>query len=57
MRVECAWCGKHKGDVEPLEDTSVSHGICPECREEVFGKFKELRKKERQDEEVASERR
>jgi hypothetical protein len=31
MKVECAWCKKDLGSKEPLEDRSVSHGICPEC--------------------------
>ena len=53
MRVECAWCGKHKGDVEPLEDESVTHGICQGCREQVFGAFREKRLKAKQDKEVS----
>lgn len=33
MLVVCAWCGKDLGTKEPLSDTSVTHGICPECLE------------------------
>jgi len=38
--VICAWCLKEgkpglMGEMEPLDDPSVSHGICPVHREEV----------------------
>lgn len=31
MKRICAWCGKGLGEVEPLDDSSVTHGICPDC--------------------------
>ncbi len=31
MKVVCAWCGKDMGEKEPLDDPSVTHGICQEC--------------------------
>lgn len=31
MNIVCAWCGKHLGEKEPLEDKSTSHTICDEC--------------------------
>ena len=34
----CAWCGKAMGEREPMEDKSITHGICPECYEKVTGK-------------------
>ncbi len=39
--VKCAWCGKYLGEKEPYEDKSVTHGICPECREKYFPKKKD----------------
>lgn len=39
MRRICAWCGKDLGDtpVPPAPDcpSDVSHGICPECRDQL----------------------
>ncbi|HSD26843.1 MAG TPA: hypothetical protein VLL75_06030 [Vicinamibacteria bacterium] len=29
----CAWCQRYLGSKEPLEDPSVSHGICNDCME------------------------
>ena len=40
MRVTCAWCGKDLGEKPPLEDKSITHGMCRECLE------KELKKAE-----------
>ena len=31
MRRVCAWCKKDMGEKPPLEDKSITHGICPEC--------------------------
>lgn len=28
---QCAWCLKMLGEVEPLSDKSVTHGICEAC--------------------------
>jgi hypothetical protein len=33
MVTVCAWCERYLGSVEPLKDTAISHGICPECVE------------------------
>ena len=41
MIVKCAWCGKTIGEKEPLEDKSVTHGICPECVKKYFPEKKE----------------
>ena len=38
MRIVCAWCGKEMGQKEPLEDTGVTHAICPECFLKQTGK-------------------
>jgi hypothetical protein len=36
MRVQCAWCKKFEKDKPPYDDDSISHGICPACREKYF---------------------
>jgi hypothetical protein len=36
LRVYCAWCGAFKGEKEPLENKTETHGICQKCyRREV----------------------
>ena len=35
MKVICAWCKKPMGEKEPLDNTNISHGICPDCFAEV----------------------
>lgn len=43
MRVKCAWCDLDMGVKEPVEDNSVSHGICPKCFEVVMLEIEEIR--------------
>jgi len=31
----CAWCNKEIGSKEPLEDNSITHTICEECRKRI----------------------
>ena len=31
MKRVCAWCGKDMGEKEPIEDSSITHGICEVC--------------------------
>jgi len=31
MIVVCAWCGKRLSEKPPLDDKSVTHGICAKC--------------------------
>ena len=33
----CAWCDTKMGEKAPLDDVSVSHGICPPCAKRHFG--------------------
>lgn len=33
MIVICAWCRETLGEKQPLEDKSVSHGICKACEQ------------------------
>jgi len=35
MKRICAWCNKDMGEKEPLEDESVTHGMCMECLRRV----------------------
>jgi len=35
MIIICAWCGKRLGEKPPLEDKSVTHGICTKCAKEL----------------------
>ena len=37
MKVVCAWCGKDMREKEPLEDKSITHGMCEECYEKMTG--------------------
>ena len=36
MKSICAWCKKELREFEPLEDKTVSHGICPECEKKAL---------------------
>lgn len=31
MKIICAWCRQVIGEKEPLEDDTVTHGICADC--------------------------
>jgi hypothetical protein len=33
MVTVCAWCQKYMGSMEPMQDATISHGICRECVE------------------------
>jgi len=44
----CAWCKKVKAEeIEPLDDKSVTHGICEECLAKENAKLDELKKHRR----------
>ncbi len=32
----CAWCRRFLGEKPPYEDTSETHGICPDCVKKYF---------------------
>lgn len=38
---QCGWCKEYMGEKEPLEDRSITTGICDPCREEYLAKKKE----------------
>ena len=37
MKRSCAWCGKHMGKKEPLNDNGNTYGICVQCMLKYFG--------------------
>ena len=39
MKVVCAWCNKEVREVQPFDDTDITHGICQECFDEVEAEF------------------
>lgn len=38
---QCAWCLKMLGEVAPLKNTSVTHGICKECEKKMMKQYTE----------------
>jgi len=54
MRVECAWCGKYLYMSKCVKPGLVSHGICPECKDELLAESVEYQAvKGRENESVA----
>ena len=43
MKIVCSWCHKQIKEVEPLEDLTISHGICLVCAEKVREDLKKLK--------------
>lgn len=52
MKRVCAWCGKDMGEIEPLDDDSITHGICDDCLLRNFPHIYELVYGDRTPEEV-----
>jgi hypothetical protein len=46
MKRVCADCKKYLGEKEPLEDKSVTHGLCDECIEKVKKQFAALNERQ-----------
>lgn len=42
MLVQCAWCQKSMGEIEPRESSAVSHGICPTCLKKQMAEAKKV---------------
>lgn len=42
---QCAWCLKMMGEVAPLQDKRITHGMCEECNVQVLKKMAEKVKK------------
>ena len=36
MIILCAWCQKNLGEKEPLDDQSITHGMCQDCYDKFF---------------------
>lgn len=34
--IRCGWCGKDMGKKQPMEDESITHGICEDCLAELM---------------------
>lgn len=43
----CCYCLSYIGEKEPLEDKSLTHGICEKCLEVELNKRKEVKQDER----------
>lgn len=41
MKKICSWCKKRLPDVEPLEDETISHGMCEDCGKGFVEQIKE----------------
>ena len=50
---QCAWCNKNMGEVEPLEDKRITHGICPDCYETIMQPQLEEAREERDDDTIS----
>jgi hypothetical protein len=40
MFTVCAWCKKDLGEKPPLDDKSITHGMCKECFDKEMEKIK-----------------
>ena len=36
MKVICSWCKKELEEKESLDDDSISHGCCSDCKEGIL---------------------
>lgn len=39
MILMCAWCGEVLGEKEPLDDKSLTHGICKPCADALKAEY------------------
>lgn len=42
---QCAWCQLLMGEVAPLSDKAVTHGICKNCEKKLMKEAAEVHKK------------
>lgn len=40
---QCAWCKKILGEIAPLRDLSVTHGMCEKCERELLKDVKAMK--------------
>lgn len=45
MIVVCAWCKKWLEEIEPLDDESLTHGICKDCQRKQLAEVEKMRRK------------
>lgn len=38
----CSYCKAYMGEKEPIDDTRVTHSICPECHKKVMDEIEEV---------------
>jgi len=43
---QCAWCLILMGEVAPLSDTSITHGMCEECQKEMRRQIEKMKAKD-----------
>lgn len=41
---QCGWCKILMGEVAPLKDKSITHGICNKCNKEIMKKIEQMEK-------------
>lgn len=41
---QCAWCKAMMGEIAPISDTRVTHGICKKCEEKMRKELTKLEK-------------
>lgn len=46
MFIFCSWCAKAMGEKEPLNDRTITHGVCSLCQEEIARQMKEWEQKQ-----------
>lgn len=38
---QCAWCSDLLGQIEPLDDPTVTHGLCTSCQQILYEVYRE----------------
>ncbi len=41
---QCAWCDRVLGEIEPLDDKSITHTICENCQKDLVGSVSNQKK-------------
>lgn len=42
--VVCAWCKKWLEEIEPLDDESLTHGICKDCQRKQLAEVEKMKR-------------
>lgn len=43
---QCAWCLLLMGEVQPLKDTSITHGMCEKCEKAQIEEIRKMHEKQ-----------